>query len=264
MPRNGMPTVAAVKPESWEERFRYGWRYVHRVGPNGKEILEEVPLTLADVLHPQEDDVIPENTLQLRDRGYLYDVLNTRRTGLRHPRVFSDCLIDWGVPGLGDHSPDISVFENVADQERHWGTFPAREQGADPLLAIELVSPHTRKNDAVIKVQHYHRARVPVYIVVDQKTEDGPRTLIGYRWTAQRYVRMRPDRQGRLLLKRFGIRIGLVDNRVVCYDAETDEPIGDYTQLTQALQTEAAARQAAEDRVRALEEELRRLRGDAK
>src|SRR5262249_2301862 len=99
--------------------------------------------------------------------------------------------------------------------------------------------------------------------IVDQPTDDGPRTLIGYRWTAQRYVRMRLDKQGRLLLKPLGVRLGLVNDRVVCYDAATDEPIGDYTQVTQALQAETAARQGAEARVREREEHPRRARGEA-
>ena len=109
-------------------------------------------------------------------------------------------------------------------------------------------------------VKHLKTQGEPEYIedvTVDQEEEDGLRTLIGYRWTPRRYVRLRPDSQGRLLLKQFGIRIGLVNNRVVCYDAATDEPIGDYTQITHALeaetaarQAEAAARQAAEARVR--------------
>lgn len=256
MPRNGTPAAARRRPKTWKERFPYGWRYVRKVGPDGKETFDEVPLTLEDVLHPREGDVIPENTLQQRDRDYLFDVLNTRRGRLRRCRIFSDCLINWGVPGMRAHSPDVSAFENVADLERNWGTFPVQDQGADPLLAIELVSPDTRRNDVEIKVEHYHRARVPVYVIVDQKKEDGPRTLHGYRWTQRRYVPMRPDRQGRLPLKAFGVRLGLVDNRVVCYDAETDEPISDYTQLTQALESSQA-------RVRELEEKLRRLNGEA-
>lgn len=267
MSRNGAATAAKPKRAKKCDDFRYGWRYVDRVGPDGKVVNEAVPLTLEDVLHPQEGDTIPENTQQNRERDYLRNVLHRRRSGLRRARVFSDCIINWGVSGMRNHSPDISVFENVADLERDWGVFPVRQQGANPRLALELVSPSTRDNDVVIKFAHYHRIQVPVYVIVDQEEEDGPRTLVGYRWTRRRYVPMRPDRRGRLLLRDFGIRIGLVDNSVVCYDAETDEVIGDYEQLADAReaaeaarQAEAAARQAAEDRVRELEEQLRQLR----
>jgi hypothetical protein len=40
--------------------FRYGWRFVRRTAEDGTESLDQVPLTLEDVLHPQENDVIPE------------------------------------------------------------------------------------------------------------------------------------------------------------------------------------------------------------
>ena len=32
--------------------FRYGWRYVKRVGPDGEETLDQIPLSLEDVLFP--------------------------------------------------------------------------------------------------------------------------------------------------------------------------------------------------------------------
>jgi hypothetical protein len=32
--------------------FRYGWRYVKRVGPDGQETLDQIPLSLEDVLFP--------------------------------------------------------------------------------------------------------------------------------------------------------------------------------------------------------------------
>ena len=45
----------------------------------------------------------------------------------------------------------------------------------------EIVSPHTRDNDVVAKLAEYHRAGVPLYVIIDQETEGGPRRLLGYR-----------------------------------------------------------------------------------
>src|SRR5262245_32431575 len=38
--------------------FYYGWRMRRHVAADGTETLEQIPLTLEDVLHPQEGDFI--------------------------------------------------------------------------------------------------------------------------------------------------------------------------------------------------------------
>ena len=44
-----------------QEPFYYGWRYVRRRYPNGREVVEQVPLTREDVLYPQEGDFVIQN-----------------------------------------------------------------------------------------------------------------------------------------------------------------------------------------------------------
>jgi Uma2 family endonuclease len=236
--------------------FRFGWRYIQQIGPNGSKQSVQAPLTPEDLLHPQEGDKIVEGTQQSRDRNYLYSVLQWRLADHPHTVVFSDCLIDWGVPGLGNHAPDISIFENVDNPQRNWKTFRAAEERARPILTIEVVSPdahdrRVRDNDVVVKVREYYRAGVPLYVIVDQEREDGPRQLIGYRRGARKYLQMRPDRQGRLLLAPVRLWLGLRDELAVCWDADTGKEIGDLTATTQALRE-------AQARIRALEAQLRR------
>jgi hypothetical protein len=48
-----------------DDPFRYGWRYVKRVLPDGTVDLEQMPLTLEDVLHPQEEDHISYTNLHV-------------------------------------------------------------------------------------------------------------------------------------------------------------------------------------------------------
>ncbi len=277
MTRITTPRSRPPAPED-ENPFRYGWRYVRKTQANGKEALEQVPLTLEDVLHPQEEDCIPENPYHEWDRRYLHDVFEARLLDNPTAVTFSDCLIAWGVKGLRKHSPDISVFFGARRKYRGLkGTYYVAREKARPVLAIEITSPDTRLNDLEIKVVHYHLAHVPLYIIVDREREEGPPRLIGYRYTEARYVRMTRDEQGRLLLKPLGVRLGIRDNRVVCYDAATDEELGDYTTIhlalgaeTKARKEEAKARKAAEKRaanaetrLRELEDQLRRLRGEA-
>jgi hypothetical protein len=242
--------------------YRYGWRYVKKIRRDGTVDLVQVPLTLEDVLHPQEGDVIPEKPLQERDAEYMRPIFRQRAARLPGGHYLADCLIDWGVPGIRHHSPDLSVFRGVTrPPPLELGLFPLFDSGGRCVLLVEIVSPHTRENDVVHKLREYHQVRVPLYVLIDQEIEGGPRQLVGYRYTPRRYVRMRLNRQGRLLLRPLGLWLGLEDGRAVCYDAETGERLGDYTEMEQARYAEREARLAAEQRIQELEAELRRARG---
>jgi hypothetical protein len=41
--------------------YRYGWRYVRVVAPDGTQRFDQVPLTLEDVLFPEEEDFIADS-----------------------------------------------------------------------------------------------------------------------------------------------------------------------------------------------------------
>jgi Uma2 family endonuclease len=251
--------------------FRFGWRYVQQIGPDGSKRSVQVPLSLDDVLHPREGDEIPENSQQERDRRYLATVLEWRLAGNPHALVLSDCLINWGVRGLGNHSPDISVFEGVRDVNRQWGTFVVATEGARPVMLIEIVSPdahdkRARDNDVVKKVREYYRAGMPLYVLVDQEREDGPRQLVGYRRGVRKYAHLPLDDQGRLPLEPVRLLMGLRDEKVVCWDADTGEEIQNFTAMAQARQaaetaltSEAQARQAAEAALAAAQARIREL-----
>lgn len=245
--------------------FRFGWRDVQQIGPNGSKQWVQVPLTWEDALHPREGDHISEGTQQELDRTYLVTVLRYHLSNNPQTRVLSDCLINWGVPGLGNHSPDISVFEGVHDaQRRNWTMFRVAEESARPVLAIEIVSPdahdrRVRDNDVVIKVREYYRAGVPLYVIVDQQRPDGPRQLIGYRRGARKYVRMRPDRQGRLLLEPVRLWLGLRDERAVFWDAGSGKEMLDLMATAQARDAEARARADAEAALAEAQARLREL-----
>jgi colicin import membrane protein len=247
-----------------EDRWCLGWRYVMRKLPNGKQVQDQIPLTLEDLLHPKEGDVYVENSAHERDRTYLARAFEQRLAEDERALVLSDCCIDWDVPGLRNHSPDVLVVFGIRRRRRVYRTFNVAREGVRPKLITEVVSPDSRVNDVEIKLDHYHRARVPYYIIVDRLTDESPVKVIGYRYTAKRYVRMRPDAQGRLLLPGLGLRIGGKPDRVVLYDAETGKEVGDYLAVTRALQAADAEVVRLQGRVRDLEERLRRRNGRAR
>jgi hypothetical protein len=263
-----MSTVAAIDQQrqtaSADDPFRLGWRYVKVERPDGTVEDEQVPLTEDDVLHPLEEDFIMKNIAHDADVAYLRSVAKSRTRDRADWLVLCDCRVDWEVKGLRPHGPDLVVFEgvDVAGLAPALGTFYVGQEGARVRLVMEVTSPSTRDNDLGIKVQHYHAAGVPLYVIVDRDPQTGEVELIARQRTPRRYLRMAPDEQGRVWLEPLGVWLGVKDGRVVCYDGITDEEIGDYVAISAALEEEhrrADAEQARADaeQARADAEKLR-------
>src|SRR4051812_36880958 len=106
------PQAPATPPEP---DLPNGWRYVPRTLPDGTTELECVPLTPEDVLHPQEDDEIPVRPVHALDCTYLADVFRSRPLGPPVAYVSFDHLVDWGVPGQRNTSPDVAVFVGLRE-----------------------------------------------------------------------------------------------------------------------------------------------------
>ena len=91
--------------------------------------------------------------------------------------------------------------------------------------------------------------------------------LISYQLENGVYILRQPDDRGRVWLEPVGLWLGVTLNpdtggdRLVLIDPKTGQGIGDYTVITRELEAEAEKRAQAEDRIRELEAELRRLRG---
>jgi colicin import membrane protein len=235
--RRSRPTPAEPDP------YRYGWRYVRMIQPDGEEDFDQVPLSLEDVLHPEEGDFIVHTNAHNKDCAYLKSVCDTRLKDVRRALVLSDCRIDWNLPGVRPLGPDLAVFLNVR-RKRVWATFYLAKEGARPMMVIEVTSPDTRKNDVGPKVKFYEQAGVPLYIIADVKLEkDNERRIqfITYRLTATGYQCTRSDQQSRVWLDPVQLWLGVTRdrlggfNRLACFDPETGEEVGDYTAISEAL-----------------------------
>src|SRR5688572_4405159 len=71
-PRSSTTAPAEADP------FRYGWRFVYRKRPDGTLEEEQVPLTLEDLLFPEEGDFVVQTVGHIEDCFYLMDVLKAR------------------------------------------------------------------------------------------------------------------------------------------------------------------------------------------
>jgi hypothetical protein len=243
------------RPPDDSDPFRLGWRYVKIRRPDGTDGYEQVPLTEEDVLFPEEDDFIVQTDYHWIDMGYLWAVFRARLAAQLDALVLSDCRVDWNIPGVRPLGPDVAVFFGVGPRHGDIATFDLAAEGARPVLVIEITSPATRDNDLGIKVDFYHRAGVPLYVIADATEAPGGGRrleLIAYRYTRAGYRRVKPDARGRIALGPLGLLVGVVRDagtdcdRLACYDAETGEEVGDYTAVRQALAAEAAGRAEAE------------------
>jgi hypothetical protein len=258
------PVASTAPPARDTNPYTYGWRYVTRRGANGEVTLDEVPLTLEDVLHPLEGDVIPENSLHGIERDYIRRACQSRLRGVAGVLVLADCLIDWDHPIIRPISPDVSVIFDVADPGLPRGMFYTAREGTRPSLVLEIVSSHTRAND-ITKIDLYYQLGIPEYVMIDRQREDGPRSLIHRRWEPTGWVVTEGDENG-VLLQAANVRLRLRDNRAVCFDATTGEEILDYGELEEArdqLQEANTELQEERDELREERDELQKARDDA-
>ncbi len=278
-------TIPATETEPDEiDPFRYGQRFVQRDLPDGTVQIDQIPLTLADLLHPKEGDQVTHSTAHQRRVRYLCNVFAAHLAHDPTAVVLDDVRIKWDLPELQPHGPDIMVIFGVREQ-KNWSTFDVAEEGTRPALIIEVTSPETSGNDRLIKLEEYDLAGVPLYIIVDSVRRQGQSflRLLGYQRVGMAYTVLAPDAHGRLWLEPLGLWMGLQQNEVYLFDQDGTR-LGDYAEVVATLTaerqaradaearatsaetqaaTERQARAEAEARLRELEAELRRLRGES-
>jgi hypothetical protein len=115
-----MATAAAASPTGSpqpEDPFRYDWRYLRHLRRDGVEEFEQMPLTIEDVLHPQEGNISTHSLDHGRRNYYLYDVFLAQLADDPTAVVLHDVRISWDIPGLGAHGPDIAVIFGVRERK---------------------------------------------------------------------------------------------------------------------------------------------------
>ncbi|MBM3224647.1 MAG: Uma2 family endonuclease [Candidatus Tectomicrobia bacterium] len=234
----------------WDVDADQGWRYVSRVGPDGREIWDMVPLTEADFLDPQEGDVMPQRPEHERATRDLIDMLSAYYRDDPTYTVFHDLKMDWGIPGLQRPSPDLAVVPGVRDPQAIGGIFEVLHEGTRPVLVVEVVSPNYVDADINPrkKVRIYAAAGVQEYIIFDPGGHtDTP--VRGYRLgRGRRYQRIALDTDGMVTSRSLGLRFGLDGTRVVVMDRHTGERLLSHLAQVERAEAEAQARLEAETR----------------
>ena len=243
--------------------FPYGWRYVQKGGKNGSEAIQ-VPLTLEDILHPQEEDFRLLSDLHTEDCYYLRTTFRAALGGTPGALVLNDCRVAWDRDGKIGHGPDCAVIFKVR-KKKDWSTFNVVKEKAKPVLIVEVTSPSTRSTDLVNKVIEYAKHGVPHYVIADARRKRGERqlSLIDYHLTpvdggGHAYYTLPLDDEGRVWLAEVNLWLGAEDGRLVCWDVKGVK-VKTSEERQQARVEEHQARIEAEKRADALEARVKEL-----
>ena len=154
--------------------------------------------------------------------------------------------------------PDLLVAFDV-DPELYEASngYIISEQGKPPDFVLEVASASTGDTDTGAKREDYARMGIPEYWRFDETGEHHGARLAGDRLVNGRYEPMPIDRLPDGVLQGYSPALNLLlrweRGQLAWYDPATEEHIATFD-------TERARADAAEARVRELEDELRRLR----
>jgi len=253
--------------ERLDDEFYYGYRTIITYDKDGKEVYSYKPLTLNDFLDPEEGDLFMQGTLHDEDTGALKSIFRYLYQDDPATTVFSDLKILWGIEGLSQPAPDVTVIPNVKGPAKPRPAFDVAQEGTRPTFVLEVVSPRYRQPDRDKKVAIYEQAGVKEYFIIDSwlQGEDVSYEVVGYRLQDGIYTQIQPNEQGRIFSEINKVWVGVSDDkkRFFVIDKQTGERILPAEKRAEAeaarAEAEAKARRQAENRVAQLEARVREL-----
>jgi Uma2 family endonuclease len=147
-------------------------------------------------------------------------------------------------------APDIFAVRGVSKEERR--VYALEKEGKAPELVIEFTSKRTRKTDLVKKRNIYAWLGVKEYFIFDPYGEHLEPRLMGLKLQKGKYVEMSSD-QTRFFSAVLGLEVTIEGENLRFYDPRSG------TRLMTHLESEVA-RQAAEEEVLRLREEMEKMR----
>jgi len=247
----------AVATEQSVDLAETGWRYVEEVQPDGTIKNIQVPLTSMEFLHPEEGYTLPSNTFHEKVKIDARDMLSNPYEEDPTVGVFTELSIEWDIPDLKKHCPDLFVAFGIRNKEQYRSTFVVASEAVRPVFVMEVVSPGYRKEDTQTKLLQYEQAGISEYVIIDRRSRRGQEIheVLGYRLVAGRYLPIISDDDGRIPCETIGLWVSMQDGRLVLEDMETGERLLKSSEL-KAQNTELKAQKLElEARLRELEAE---------
>ena len=150
-------------------------------------------------------------------------------------------------------SPDVFVVKGVPKKERR--TYKLWEEKLPPVAVFEITSRSTRLEDKGTKRELFAELGVREYFLFDPLSEYLKPPLQGLRLAGEEYITIEPDADGALVSEELGLRILRDGIYLRLIDKATSQPLLRPSELD-------AARRLAEERARAAEQEVERLRAE--
>ncbi len=214
--------------------------------------MSAIPLE-RDIHYPESDGrPMAETDLHLDVMLDLIHALKTRYAG--DPDVYAGGnLLLYYVKGdpRFSISPDVLVTRGIGKGRRD--TYLLWVEGRMPCFVIEVTSKSTRNEDLKKKKDLYERLEVDEYFLFDPREEYLHPRIQGLRLVNGKYQPIPPEADGSLLSRTTGLLLKPEGENLRLIDAATGERLRWTQEETEALE-------AAEERIKALEEELARLR----
>jgi Uma2 family endonuclease len=237
--------------------------------------------TTTEVEYPETDGK-PMGETDLH-RGWMiriHDLLSYRYRG---QRVYVGCnMLVYHSEG---NPHDFSVPDNFVVQDCDPGqrrVFKVWEEGKGPDVVFEVTSRSTRREDTVFKPLSYAQIGVKEYFLYDPTGDYLKPPLQGFRLAGGKHKPIKPDKSGAFVCRELGILFKLVRGQLVMFDQETGQQLHTESETERAARemmevqlesaesrataaesrADAAAAQAAEETLarQAAEDEIRRLR----
>lgn len=214
-----------------------------------------------DIEYPDTDgEPIGEADFHIDDILYLRFALRNRYRDIPDVYVASTILFFYekGHPETFI-VPDVFVAWGVSKESRR--NYLLWKEGAAPRLVVEVTSRSSRSRDLSFKKDLYERLGVEEYFLFDPYREYLRPPLQGFRLDGRRYRRIPEETDGSLLSTTLGVSFRNDEFRLLLTDLATGAPLLRPQEMAAAHRESEAARRQAEERVRALEKEIARLRG---
>ncbi|HEV3259233.1 MAG TPA: Uma2 family endonuclease [Gemmataceae bacterium] len=236
-------------------------------------MMDGLPILYED--EEEEENDLGESNPHVVTNEILHVCLKGHLGGRPEYRVFSNMNLYYIAVelergrGLPYVSPDIMVVKPARVLPEDVVSYQIGREGPAPVLTAEILSERSaQQRDLREKAAVYARLGVAEYILVDVSGKFLPQRLLLKRLQADGTWKDEQDPDGGVT-SRLGFRLIIdTDGGLRMLDVATgkpyirpDEAEPRVRELEAARQAEAAARREVEERVRALEAELARLRG---
>lgn len=224
--------------------------------PNG-----EVPVIAVDLPVMYEDEgqeEMGETEVHTMTSGILFYGAKAHLSGQPKYRVFTDLNCYYHpIDRWAYVSPDIMVIIPEQPLPEQLSSYRIEPGFPSPILVIEVLSRRSfQQQDLTSKPEIYAGLGVAEYILADVTGQFLPQRLLLKQLLSDGTWFDHPE-EGKGVTSRLGFRVIIEDDGQL---RVTDAKTGEQYARPEEAQAEAEARRKAEEKVRALEEELARLR----